>query len=204
MKAKIFISAVIIVTGLAGCSIQSLHPIYTEETTVYEPSVEGEWLDDDGNTWLLENAGSVVDSSAEGIWTAKNMYLVTLLDNDKKLRLQMFMVKLDDNYFLDFFPWSLYPNELGNDLIGSNLLPVHTFAKISFTNDQLLVSQFDGEWLYDLIKKNQIKISHEKLSIHGQNGLVLTASTKELQKFVLKYHAEEEAFLESDVFVRKK
>ena len=204
MKAKFFIAAAIIGTGLAGCSIQSLHPIYTDETTVYEASIEGEWLDNDGNIWLLENAGSVVDSSAERIWTAKNMYLVTFLDNGKKLRLQMFLVKLDDNYFLDFFPWSLYPNELGNDLIGSNLLPVHTFAKISFTNDQLLVSQFDGEWLNDLINKNQIKISHEKLSIHGQHALVLTASTKELQKFVVKYHAEEEAFLESDVFVRKR
>jgi hypothetical protein len=49
-----------------------------------------------------------------------------------------------------------------------------------------------------MIDENRIKISH----IRHDNGILLTARTRELQKFILKYGEEEDAILEPDVFKR--
>ena len=61
-----------------------------------------------------------------------------------------------------------------------HLFPVHTFAKVN-------------------IEQNKIKISHEK---SGQN-IILTASTGELQKFVVKYGSDEDAFFDPIILNRK-
>ncbi len=57
---------------------------------------------------------------------------------------------------------------------------------------------FDPSYLEELIDEDRIKISH----IRHDNGILLTAGTRELQKFVIKYGDEEDAILEPDVFKR--
>lgn len=188
----------------SSCSIQSLHPLYTGESAVFEPALLGEWFDDDGIRWVVEKALKAEDNEVKQISIHDKMYLLTYYGEDRTERMEVYLVKLGNRYFLDFFPWEKYTEELGTELLVGNLLPIHTFAKVEWDDERLFVSMFDDKWLSDLIENNQIKISHEKVKIHHGNGIVLTASTKDLQKFVIKYQNDTSAFQKPDIFIKRK
>jgi len=76
------------------------------------------------------------------------------------------------------------------DLASFHIVPVHTFAKLKVTSNQLQINWFDQDWLEKLIKENKIRIHHE----YNGDYILLTALPKELQKFVTKYVDSEEAF----------
>ncbi len=83
--------------------------------------------------------------------------------------------------------------------LGFHLFPVHTFAKVNIKQNNNIIEQFDINFLEELIEQNKIKISHEK---SGQN-IILTASTGELQKFVVKYASDEDAFFDPIILNRE-
>jgi hypothetical protein len=89
-----------------------------------------------------------------------------------------------DFYLEDF----LDDDEL--DLSSFHIVPVHTFAKIDITENRLQINWYDQDWLEKSIKENKIRIRHE----YNGDYILLTASPKELQKFVTKYVNSEEAF----------
>ena len=78
------------------------------------------------------------------------------------------------------------------------MVEANNFSKVWITDDSISLGFFDPSYLEDLIDENRIKISH----IRHDNGILLTARTRELQKFVIKYGDEEDAILEPDVFKR--
>jgi len=75
---------------------------------------------------------------------------------------------------------------------------MNTFAKVIIEDDQIGLSMFNGDFLEKLLKQNRIRIKHEKV----EDSYVLTASSKELQKFVLKYAEDEDAFPEPEMLVK--
>jgi hypothetical protein len=160
---------------LAGC-IPSLQPLYTEKDLIFDPSLVGAWSDSK-ETWLYEKDG-------------EKAYRLTYTDADgKKGEFQAHLLKLGDWKFLD-----LYPDEAGlksdnrNDFYNFHYVPVHTFFKISQISPVLQMSVLKGEWLEELLKADPKAIRHEEV----KDRVVLTASTKELQAFVLQ-HARTEA-----------
>jgi hypothetical protein len=207
MKAKSIIGSFIILLAASACSVQSLHPLYSEEVLVYDDDLEGDWLDDDGRLWSLENAlrSQALDSGSQKEAVRHNkMYLASYKDEkDSLYAFELHLVRLGKYFFVDIFPWEKYNEKLINEFMVANLLPVHTFAKMEVRGDSLFLSQINGEWVSDLIKNNQIRISHEKLMLYGDTEIVLTASTQELQKFLLKYQNDPQAYVQPDVFVRK-
>jgi hypothetical protein len=78
------------------------------------------------------------------------------------------------------------------------MLPVHIFARVEFVDEGVEISFFDRDWLEELLEQNRIRIAHEKTPEY----FVLTASTDELQKFVIKYSDVEEAFVEASLLER--
>jgi hypothetical protein len=111
-------------------------------------------------------------------------------DKDGKAsEFKVHIIKLGGHYFLDFYLEEfLDDNEL--DLASFHIVPVHTFAKVSVTKNQLQINWYNQEWLEKLIKENKIRIRHE----YNGDYILLTAAPKELQKFVAKYVNSEEAF----------
>jgi hypothetical protein len=208
MKAKSIIGSFIILLAASACSVRSLHPLYSEEVLVYDDDLEGNWLDDDGRLWSLESAvrSQALDSGSQKEAVRRNkMYLASYKDQkDSLYAFEFHLIRLGEHRFVDIFPWEKYNEKLINEFMVANLLPVHTFAKIDLKGDSLFLSQINGEWVSDLIKNNQIRISHEKLTLYGDAEIVLTASTQELQKFLLKYQSDPKAYVQPDVFVRKR
>jgi hypothetical protein len=199
MKARKFVFGGLLLIFLSGCVVYSFYPLYTEKDLFANELLSGRWLEtDDENT---------APEDADGIWTFQHPYInkkkseekdslsyvLTLKtkENDRYLEsvFDVHLIELGGDYFLDFY---LRDFMEGDDLtLGDfHVIPVHTFAKLTITENRLFINWFDPNWLEELIKQNKIRIHHE------DNGdfILLTAKPKELQKFVTKYVNSEEAF----------
>ena len=176
---------------LAGC-VPSLNPLYTEKDLVFDPALLGVW--------------SEVENSTDG-WTFRKKdeksYLLVIQDGEKSSPFVVHLVQLGKYRFLD-----LYPDEAGlRDLncegtFKMTLIPGHLFLKVSQIEPTLKMATLDPEWLDKLLKKSPRALRHQRLG--EDKGFVLTASTKELQKFMLKYVHTKEAFGEPSEFKREK
>ena len=62
------------------------------------------------------------------------------------------------------------------------------------------MESFKTEWLEDLFKQRKIRIKHEVIK---DDEILLTASSKDLQKFVLKYEEEKKAYKDGDEYIKK-
>ncbi len=184
----------LIITGLfilflAGC-IPSIHPLYHEEDIVFKPELLGTWNEGDAK-WVFEQRGE--NGYLLKFYEKENFFI----DKSTFSDFDVTLIKLDGNYYLDFYPGENDQLDFSSLLI-STLLPVHIFAKVEFIEAGVEISFFDRDWLEELLEENRIRISHEKTSEY----FVLTASTDELQKFVVKYSDVEDAFVEASLLER--
>ena len=210
MKAKKFSVLVIIALFFSGCVVYSFYPLYTEKDLFANELLSGQWLETDDESTAPEDA--------DGIWTFEHPYInkkksdekdslsyvLTLKTKEKDRYVEsvfdVHLIELGGDYFLDFYLRDFLE---GDDLtLGDfHVIPVHTFAKLTITDNHLIINWFDPEWLEELIRQNKIRIHHE------DNGdfILLTAKPKELQKFVTKYVNSEEAFKDGmDAFLIRK
>lgn len=175
----------------SGCVIWSFYPLYTEKDLFENEILTGNWTDGDNLQWKFKHP-----ESGNPKITDKKSYILHLTDYDKKETIyNVNIIQLEGIYFLDFYI---------TDIAGANssdsdsklnywnlhVIPVHTFAKLTVTDNTLQINWFDGEWLKEQIEGKKIKIGHEK----NDEILLLTAKTADLQKLVVKYSNTEEAF----------
>lgn len=186
---------------LASCSVRSLHPIYDEASTISKTEILGIWKDGDSTIYEIEaeNTSSYTTKQSDG-------YLLKIFNpkNDSNLvKMYIHLVEIDQQIFWDLFPTDEYENNIPG-VMTENLLPVHTFGKMEIQPDLLKVYYFKGDWLAHLFEQNKIRIPHEKITTSNGSSIVLTASTSELQKFILKYHKEIKAFEDPIILTRIK
>lgn len=184
MKNHIVTITLGIVSILSGC-IPTLNPIYTEKDLVFESELLGTWT----------------KSKPKEIWTfdqkSETEYLLTYSKKRKHITFKAHLLKIGESLYLDLYPESPQSDDYFNHM---HLYPVHTFYKIEMTNDQLTIKALDYSWLEKGIDANQINISHIK-SLDGR--ILLTATTEELQKFILKYTDSKEAYKDSSSYKKK-
>lgn len=195
MKNRISIVATgLIILFLVGC-IPSIHPLYTTDNLAYDPLLVGEWFDkDNSNRWVFESDG---DSAYKLVYFEGGIFGNDSIETRSDFIAHL--VKLDNNYFLDLYPGDNNHIPISG-LLSSTLLPVHTFARLVYNNDEYTISFFSNDWLQQSILNNKIKIAHEKTSDH----IVLTAPTKDLQEMVKKNVDNTEAFIEPKTLVKSK
>lgn len=177
--------------AIGGCYTLSMYPLYTQTDLMYDPGLEGVWgdpkaLDDDtwefrrleGNTYRLivreEGNRLIVDPAKDGVF-------------------QVHLMKLGPHRFLD-----IYPEEPAgvNSFYSSHVIPAHSFVKVAREGDSLEMSFMDTEWLDTLADGGKLDLKHE-----SRDGvIVLTASTADLQRFILAHVAE--AFPKSETAAR--
>ncbi len=164
-----------IVMLMVGC-VPSIHPLFTEKELIYDSTLEGNWVNKDGKTsWVLLK-------SKEG-----NYYDVICIEDGVPAKFEAHLVKVGEFTFIDLYPKEI---ESKNTYLNIHLMAIHTFVKIQKKEDILEYSALDPEWLKKMINEKKIKIAHERVN----DGIILTASPAELQKFVLKYAKDDKAF----------
>jgi hypothetical protein len=188
---------------LAGSCIPSLFPLYTDEDLVCDDRIVGTWGAGEMGTWVIERLDYTPNTdffSSDWSETEKNnTYKLVVIEIDGEDTLEtafvMHMLVLGGQHYLNYYPVDY---ELEHDFLAWHMVEANNFSKVWITEDSLSLGFFDPSYLEQLIDENRIKISH----IRHDNGILLTAHTRELQKFILKYGDEEDAILEPDVFKR--
>lgn len=188
---------------LGGCfPIASLHPLCTQEDLIFEEKLLGTWVDDPNKpetTWQFKRL-----DEPEG--AGEKAYKLIFSDEEgRKGSFIAHLGKLENKLFLDLYPSELPwepkdPNKLEwayNTLL---LIPVHTFIRIDSIGPQLKMRLTVEDQMEELLKENPTAVRHAST----EDRLVLTASTKELQAFVLKYADDSRAFPNEMVLSRKK
>ncbi len=177
-----------IMLATAGC-VPSLNPLYTKQDLVFEAALVGVWAEDDAgkDTWAFERSGE------EG-------YRLVYASDGKKGEFEVHLLKLGKTQFLDLYPDDAALSDLNrNDFYKAHLIAAHTFAKVTQIEPNLRMAFLNPDWLKEHLQKNPKAIRHEKIN---DDRIVLTASTKELQEFVLKHAGE--AFGDASDLKRKK
>lgn len=173
MKKPLSLLTLIGILFFSSC-ITSLHPLYTEDTEVFDTSLLGRWTGKD-QYFQFEKTGD------------KPYYKLTYSSEaDGISEIEAHLVKLGQHYYLDFQRWQ----DLGDSYDFNVLAPtidVHNFARIVWDERQLEIILFDGDKIYQLLKQRRARIQHEELE---DDQFILTAKPKELQAFVTKYADE--------------
>ena len=184
---------------LGGCvPVMSFHPLYTENDLVFDEKLLGSWVDD-SNKNMLE-----FSKSEKSEKTYQVIYVVTEGDGKGKGIFDAHLVKLEGKLFLDVFPNQLPcgeledPNQTKWFYNAFFTIPVHTFAKVDSIEPQLKLRLSDNETMEKFLEKDPNAVGHEML----EESAVLTARTKELQKFAVKYADGKEFFSKELVLKR--
>lgn len=186
MKTIVKIALISFVIMTMSC-VQSLNPLYTEQDIIFDPNFLGVWIDQESKeTW-------------EFIQGDDKQYKVIYTDEDKKKgELIAHLLKIDGKMFLDLMP--IAPNLSQNDFYKGHFLQTHSFALITQTGATFQVSYLEPEWLKKILAENSSAIRHEKV----RDEILLTASSKELQQFLLANLNTEGAFSRPIEITRKK
>ncbi len=168
-----------ILTFLLSSCIISLHPLYTDDVIVYNDSLEGKWVQGD---LTAQNDEFLIWEFSR----AKKGYELLRHNEVDSFKYQAVLVKLGDHHFMDFY--REVPDDCQDDI--ANFLPTHNFLKVKFEGNNFKLEYFDNDYLKRLFKERKIRIKHEKVN----GDIVLTADSKELQQFMIKYAEDKRAF----------
>jgi len=194
MKTRNLLISLILVLFFSGCVVYSFYPLYTEKDLFPNELLTGNWIDKDSTSWNFQHP--FIGKKEAGIIDSTSYVLMMKDKENNESEFSVHIIKLGGHYFLDFYLEEfLDDDEL--DLASFHIVPVHTFAKVSVTGNQLQINWYDQDWLEKLIKENKIRIRHE----YNGDYILLTASPKELQKFVTKYVNSDEAFKDGIEYV---
>ncbi|OHB77696.1 MAG: hypothetical protein A2Z25_24275 [Planctomycetes bacterium RBG_16_55_9] len=188
----------ILALALGGCvPVLSLHPLFTEENTVFEKKLLGAWVDDPNSPDTTWQFGDINEP--------KNAYKLIFMDEEgKKGSFVARLVKLQNKLFLDLCPSELPwepddPNKIDWPYNAFFLVPAHTFLKIDSIEPQLKMRLALESKIEDLLKEDPNAVKYVKV----EDRIVLTASTKELQAFVLKHVDDDKLFTDQVTLSRK-
>ena len=192
MKRLIILSFVLALVLLQGCIVKSLHPFFKKENVVFRKELINTWTDQEGERWEIlpvkDGPAAYELKHYKGGDQPDQIFVAHLF-------------KLDQQLYIDFFPIS---NDGGDDamMFNMHLMPTHSIARVeSLTENDVQIRWLNEKWLESLFSQNKIKISHEvvqdEFDQEGRN-YVLTASTDELQKFIVKFGNEDKAFIDDN------
>jgi len=155
---------------LSGCLAISVYPFYSEKDVSFEAALLGHWTrtTDTKEQWTFEKK-------------AEKAYQLTYTDGEKKYVMDAHLFRLKDELFLDLF------NPNGRDDVMPPPVPTHLLIRVFQLTPTLRMAALDYEWLSNLIEKDPATVRHHLVVTDekAQNAqIVLTADTRELQKFI--------------------
>lgn len=190
MKKRNLIATLGAAALLCSC-IPSVNPFYTDQDVVFDARLLGEWQEkdksDNPDVWKFDG-------------TTNKMYKLTITDKKgKQGTFNAHLFQLKQEYFLDLIPDDCNYATNQADLVGASMYPGHLLVRVPQIEPNLKLALFDFDWLQEYLQKNPKALAHHKEG----DRIVLTAGTRDLQKFVLKHLGKDELFEKPDEMVRK-
>lgn len=178
-----YLAQILILLGsiaLTAC-VPSIHPLYTAEDVVYDDSLIGAWIDIGADeTWIFSNAG-------------KGEYkLVQVADDGSMGEFRARLVRVGPEIFLDMVP-------VKSGFLEGHFLATHTFVHLTKKGDKVFVSVLEPKWIKEVLAQRPDQMRHENVN----GDIVLTASPKDMQAFLLSNLKTRGAFTEPLELTRK-
>jgi len=180
-----FLTLTLLLT-LGGC-VPSLQPFFADKDVAFDPTLLGTWSGDEGEeTWEFTKHG-------------ERGYKLLCTDEDgKQGRFVVYRFRVADNNLLDLYPEE--PEPRANDSYKHHLLRLHTFLLVLQSEPTVRITTLDPDWVQRFLANNPAALQHQRVA----ERLILTASTLELQNFILAHLKTPGAFGEPDELIRKK
>lgn len=191
MKKRTLFLSVGVAVVLAGCFVPSVNPLYTEKDLVYDPALLGTWGEPkDEERYIFTRAG-------------EKGYTWTVKEKDGSSEFDAHLLQLGEHRFLDAMVVRMKGEWKGGNFgrVGYVARPAHLFYTVELTNATLRLGGLHPEWLGKLLKEKPGLIAHEWLKepdANDESRVLLTASTAELQKFMLKYVSDTNVFFTAE------
>ena len=171
---------------VAGCKdIVSVYPFCTEKDLVVAPAFEGVWLAAETTNGV---AGIEVKQASGGNYTLSPYPAGGTNSSPGETNvLEMRLFKLDDGLYLDFVSES--------ENCECIAIPPHCLFKVTELGSALELRSLDYDWLRPFLKEHPEALRHLlKNPSDKDSDIILTADTRELQQFLMKYAHVAEAF----------
>jgi hypothetical protein len=186
-----FAATLAIAVVLLSACIPSVNPFYTEKDVFFDARLIGEWQpnekSEEAEAWKFERA--------EG-----KAYKLTVTEEEgRQGEFTAHLFKLKQQLFLDLIPTECKYATNEASLVAASMIPGHLLVRVTQIEPELKLALFDFDWLEKLLKANPKALAHRAAS----ETIVLTGSTRDLQRFVLKHLGEDELFESPSVMTRK-
>jgi hypothetical protein len=180
MKLKNLLALAATVVLLTAC-IPSVNPFYTQKDLVFDPRLLGAWGDPDeaDKGWRFEVASH------------QTYRLIVTQNKGKRGEFAAHLFKLKGHTFLDVTPTKAELREDQVEMVGAALIPGHLILRVRGIEPELKLDWVDWDWLKDHLEANPQALKHR---VTAAESIVLTAETRDLQRFVLKHLKTGELF----------
>jgi len=195
LRLALTIAAAIYLILVAGCvPPYSLSPIFTDEDLAFDQELVGIWTMNDAKWEFKHDSGDYY-------------HLTNLNEDGISTKFVAYLGKIKDTLYLDVLPFgeSSDANEDSRILT----IPVHMFFKVKKTESTWELYMMNPEWFEQYIEDNPDAISYWSdlsdtslfiPSAWGSDWLI-TASTEDLQDFLIKIEDIEEAYNQEEPFI---
>lgn len=190
MKWKIWFPVLLVMWLSTACFVYTFHPLYNPEDLFANDLILGDWIDSDSVIWRFDHMQKTIKQNE--LATDSTGYILRMKEVEKEWvakTMEVRLVKLDGFLFADFYLDNYFKND-NLDFFDLHIMTVHTFAKVLINGDSLILNWFNPEWFDKMVSNRKIKIKKEVSAA----GTLVTANTKKLQKFAVKYANTPEAF----------
>lgn len=206
-KVSIILAFTFLIIFLSGC-LTTLHPIFTEKDLTYDPKLIGTWkTDSTGNKQraVITNLSTENSIALPGNISAikQKGYLISYQDKNGTTseRYIAFLARIGKHLYFDFYPADKKEGQKLDEFFGVHFIKMHTSYRVEISQDgSFELSQLDGSYVKNLIDEKKIRISHET---DADDNTVITASTQELQQYLLKYGDEPSAYRSEKTIFKK-
>jgi hypothetical protein len=186
----------LVVLLFTGC-LTTLYPIFTEKDIVYKPELIGSWnvTKDDNNDGSAEihSLEKAVDLPGKISSIKDKGYLITYRDKDNEITGSYiaFLARIGKHLYFDYYPVPLETEKNADEFYMQHFVKMHTPFRVNILkNGGFELNQLEASYLDKLIEEKKIRIRHE---LNSDGNAVITASTEELQQYILKYGDDPEA-----------
>jgi len=197
-KIAITTAFALLLIFLSSC-LTTLHPIFTEKDLAYDPKLIGTWnTENEGKKGKVIISCLATENSIElpgNISAIKQRgYFISYQDENGKTSDQYiaFLARIEKHLYFDYYPADKKEDRKLDEFFEVHFVRMHTSYRVEILKDGgFELSQLDGSYVKSLIDEKKIRISHET---DADDNTIITASTKELQQYLLKYGDEPSAY----------
>ena len=163
--------------ALIGC-IPSVNPFYRSEDISFDRGLLGEWVDGDEH-WVFERLEN------------EDRYILGYDNGDENGSMFATLFTLGEHRFLDVIAAEMEFADDEWEIVQASVFPGHLLFHVEATDPTIRLALMDYDWLEEYIDDNPKALAHNRV---GEERILLTGKTRELQRFVLRHIDDGELF----------